>query len=81
MHLNGFVHLYSSEDYLYSYAVRTLKVEALFSIVIWVLFLTHISVKNSSDKITAIVENLQANLFFLHDQGDPLDLENPTKIA
>lgn len=81
MHLNRFVHLYSSEDYLYSSAVRTLKVETLFSIVIWVLFLTHIPVKSSSDKITVIMENLQANLFFLHDQVDPLDLENPTKIA
>jgi len=26
-------------------------------------------------------ENLLANLFFLHDLGDPSDLENPTKIA
>lgn len=26
------------------------------------------------------MENSQANLFFLHDLGDPSDLENPTKL-
>lgn len=27
------------------------------------------------------MENLQANLFFLYDLGDPLDLESPTKVT
>ena len=78
---NRFVQLCSSEEYLRPLAVRTLKVEALFNILIWAQFLIHFPVKSISDKTTVTMENLQANLFFLHDLGDPLDLENPTKIA
>lgn len=34
-----------------------------------------------SDKTTVTMGNLQANLFFLHDLGDPWDLGSPREIA
>jgi len=60
--------------------IKTLNVEALLNILIWALFLMLCPVKSISDKIIEIMENLQANLFFLHGLGDPLALENPKRL-